>query len=310
MIKDIKQLEISTIRKILAECDSRISFEKTNTIPDATKLEEEFKSYIDYENIGKKAVLGIDIYKYSSYPEFQQSLIPFLFKRIYNITVEQCFRNHPFIFQKSVKEDFRENFISTGDGGFLLFDTPLHALVFAMNFAIVLRVFNAYHLHPRLRKLIGGMSFRYAITYDKIYQFDDNFYGRAIINNARILQKDDLNRCLIDQNVHRWFTLNTEGLENMQLITINEIANISYFTDSYDMQMLETTRDEIFNTCTREYGVLNSDILKIGSISSKETILNIYNLHMQVAIRLTDDDNSEKSKMFTISLGNLNTAGI
>jgi hypothetical protein len=96
----------------------------------------------------------------------------------------------------------------------------------------------------------------------------------------------------------------------MQLITINEIANISYFTDNYDMGLLETTRDEIFNTCTREYGVLNSDILKIGSISSKETILNIYNLHMQVAIRLTDDDNSEKSKMFTISLGNLNTAGI
>lgn len=310
MIKDIKHLEIETIREILATHDNRIHFEKTNTIPDATNLEEAFKSYIDYDTIEDKSVLGIDIYKYSSYPEFQQTLIPFLFKRIYNLTIEQVLENHPFIFQGYKKEDFHENFISTGDGGFLLFETPMHALVFAMNFGIVVRIFNSYHLHPRLRKLIGGISFRYAITYDKIYQFDDNFYGRAIINNARILQKDDLNRCLIDQNVHRWFTLNIEGLENMQLITIEEIANIQYFKENCDPAILESEIDEVFQTRTREYGVLNSDILKIGTIASKETILNIYNLHLQVAMRLTDDDDHEKSKMFTISLGNLNTAGI
>ena len=310
MKNNIKTLEISKIRSILAEKDSRIYFPKTNSIPDESELLAAFEEYIQYDKIGKKAVLGIDIYQYSSYPEFQQTLIPFMFKRVYNITVEQCFKNHPYIFQKMKKEDFKDYFISTGDGGFLIFDTPLHALVFAMNFAIVVRVFNAYHLHPRLRKLIGGISLRYAITYDKLYHFDDNYYGRAIINNARILQKDDLNRFLIDQNVHRWFTLNVEGLENMQLITINDISCISEFRDEYDDSLIREEKDEIFSTCTREYGILNSDILKIGTISSKGTKLNIYNLHMQVAIRLFDDDHPDDSKLITVSVGNLNTTGI
>jgi len=310
MKKLIKELKASKIEEILSEYDNRIAFDKTNTIPEEKFLLEAFNQYIDYDAIEKKAVLGLDIYQYSAYHEFQQTLIPFLFNRIFDITVDQCLKDHPFIFQKLKKGDFKSNFISTGDGGFLLFETPLHALVFAMNFAIVLRVFNAYHLHPRLRKIIGGVSMRYAITYDKIYNFDGNFYGRAIINNARILQKDSLNRCLIGQNVHRWFTLNIEGLENMQLITINDIANIEDFSDGYDLSLLETTKDEIFNTSTRDYGILNSDILKIGTISSKGMNLVIYNLHMQVATRLYDDDNPEKSKLITISLGNLNTSGI
>ncbi|HPE87842.1 MAG: hypothetical protein PHU97_04575 [Bacteroidales bacterium] len=310
MKNKIKELEIDKIAEILADCDHRISFEKTNTIPDETKLLDAFKEYIDYDGINEKSVLGIDIYQYSAYPEFQQTLIPFLFKLIFDLTKAQCQRNHPYIFQKISSADFNNHFISTGDGGFLLFDTPLHSLVFAMNFALVVRVFNAYHLHPRLRKIIGGISFRYAITYDKIYHFDGNFYGRAIINNARILQKDNLNRCLIDQNVHRWFTLNVEGLENMQLITIHDISNIDFFNNNYDRSILVEKKDEMFNERTRDYGVLNSDILKIGTIASKETKLNIYNLHMQVAMRLYDDDHPENHKLFTISLGNLNTAGI
>lgn len=226
------------------------------------------------------------------------------------MTVSLCLNNHRFIFQKHSRDYFDKHFISTGDGGYVLFDTPLHALIFAINFAVVLRTYNSYHLYPKLRKIIGGVSMRYAITLDKVYLFENNFYGRGIINCARILSKDDLNRCLIDENVHSWFTINMEGVENLQVITLSEISNIFDFK-SYDRKLLNHSNDEIFQyDVTRRYGIINADILKIGKIASKETELSIYNLHLQVTLNLTNDDDANQKKTITISLGNLNTSGI
>jgi hypothetical protein len=151
---------------------------------------------------------------------------------------------------------------------------------------------------------------RYAITYDKVYTFDKNYYGRGIINNARILIKDDLNRCLIDEHVHSWFTTNLDGVENLQIVTIKEISNIFEFSKDYDHTLLDAG-DEIFeNEPTRKYGIINSDILKVGFIQSKETSLSVYNLHLQVTIALTNDDDPDQKRLITVSLGNLNTTGI
>jgi len=250
------------------------------------------------------------MYQYSSYGEFEQTLIPFLFKTMFNSTIRLCLENHKFIFQKYSTDRFERNFISTGDGGFFMFDNPLQALLFACNFAVVLRVFNAYHFYPRLRRIIGGINMRYAITYDKVYTFEKNYYGRGIINNARILIKDDLNRCLIDEHVHSWFTTNLDGVENLQIVTINEIANIFEFSKDYDRKFLEM-KDEIFeDEPSRRYGIINSDILKVGFIQSKETSLSVYNLHLQVTIGLTNDDDPNQKRIITVSLGNLNTTGI
>jgi len=310
MYQPIKSLSHDEIQNILSDHDQRIIFEKTNIIPDDRDLRELLNAYVDYGQINLRSVLGIDIYQYSTYGEFEQTLIPFMFKTLFSATIRMCLENHHFIFQEYDEARIERNFISTGDGGFLIFSTPLHALLFASNFAIVLRIYNAYHFFPKLRSIIGGMSIRYAITYDKIYSFENNFYGRAIINCARILQSDSLNRCLIDENVHRWFTLNMEGLENLQVITIEEIANLSYFQD-FDSGFIKTNRDKIFgNNASRREGIINSDILKIGKIMSKETELNIYNLHLQVSLRLYNDDDAEQSKLVTVSLGNLNTSGI
>jgi hypothetical protein len=191
-----------------------------------------------------------------------------------------------------------------------MFDNPLQALLFACNFAVVLRVFNAYHYYPRLRRIIGGINMRYAITYDKVYTFEKNYYGRGIINNARILIKDDLNRCLIDEHVHSWFTTNLDGVENLQIVTINEIANIFEFSKDYDRKFLEM-KDEIFeDEPSRRYGIINSDILKVGFIQSKETSISVYNLHLQVTIGLINDDDPNQKRIITVSLGNLNTTGI
>lgn len=308
--KNIKALQYDDIKRILDATDSRVVFEKTNIIPDEKELLDKLVEYVDYTDIGRKSVLGIDIFKYSSFGSLEQTLIPFLFKTLFKLTIKLCFTNHKYLFQKTSEEEINRTFISTGDGGYLLFDTPLHSLVFAINFAVVLRIYNAFHLYPRLRKIIGAVNMRYAITYDRVYIFDNNFYGRAIINCARILMKDDLNRCLIDEHSHSWFTTNMEGVENLQILTIHEISNI-YDLRDYDLAVLDLHPDEIFETeVSRRYGIINADILKIGKISSKETELSIYNLHLQVTLNLVNDDDPLQKKTVTISLGNLNTSGI
>lgn len=310
MAKPIKIFSHEEIQHILSSHDERIIFEKTNIIPNESDLRELLNEYVDYSNINTRSVLGIDIYQYSTYGEFEQTLIPFIFKSLFASTIDLCLKNHQYIFQEYDVKRINRNFISTGDGGFLIFSTPLHALLFAANFALILRVYNAYHYYPKLRNIIGGMSVRYAITHDKIYSFENNFYGRAIINCARILQRDSLNRCLIDENVHRWFTLNMEGIENLQVISIDEIANIYYFQE-FDQSFLTSSKDEIFGReSTRRYGIINSDILKIGKIMSKETELSIYNLHLQISLSLRNDDDPTQEKLVTVSLGNLNTSGI
>lgn len=307
----IKELKYEDIKKILSEKDNRVIFRKTNIIPDDEDLFRELDAYINYHDIPSKSVLGLDIYQYSTgYGELEQALIPFLFRRFMETTIEQCFANHRYIFQKYNKQYIKDHFISTGDGGFFIFDTPLHALLFAINFAVVLRVYNAFHFYPKLRRIIGSINLRYAITHDNIYKFGNNFFGRALINNARILQRDNLNRCLIDQNVNKWFLVNIGGLENLQVITMTEISNIQEFLEDYDCNILEEHPDEIFGIVEkRTYGIINSDILKIGKIQSKSTELNIYLLHLQVALDLVNDDDLKQTKVFTISLGNLNTAG-
>lgn len=310
MKSNLKNVVHAEIKNILENKDKRVVFDKTNIIPDHRGLLKELKNYISYDQIKRKAVLGIDMYQYSSYGEFEQTLIPFLFKTMFDSTIKLCLENHKFIFQKYNRARIVRNYISTGDGGFFMFDNPLQALLFACNFAVVLRVFNSYHFYPRLRRIIGAINMRYAITYDKVYTFDNNYYGRGIINNARILIKDDLNRCLIDEHVHSWFTTNLDGVENLQIVTINEIANIFEFSKDYSRKPLQH-KDEIFeDESSRKYGIINSDILKVGFIQSKEASISVYNLHLQVTIKLINDDDPDQSRLITVSLGNLNTTGI
>jgi len=306
---NIKQLHHKEIETILNTKDKRVVFDKTNIIPDHRKLYSDLKSYINYDRISRKSVLGIDMYQYSSLGEFEQTLVPFLFKSLFESTIKLCLNNHRFIFQLYTKERIERNFISTGDGGFLLFENPLQSLLFAANFAVVLRAFNAYHYYPRLRRIVGAINMRYAITFDKTYTYENNYFGRGIVNNARILSKDNLNRCLIDEHVHSWFMTNLDGVENLQIVTLQDVANIFEFSKNYDRRFLESG-DEIFeNETSRKYGIINSDILKVGFIQSKETSISVYNLHLQVTIRLDDDEDHDRNRLITVSLGNLNTTG-
>ncbi len=87
MLKKIKKITSDEILEILKEYDQRVVFDKTNIIPDEKELEEKLCKYIDYQNIHTKSVLGIDIYKYSLYGEFEQSLILFILIMFPNTTL-------------------------------------------------------------------------------------------------------------------------------------------------------------------------------------------------------------------------------
>ena len=144
------------------------------------------------------------------------------------------------------------------------------------------------------------------MLFDNLYKIDDKAYGAAIINNARILSRDRLNRCLIDKNVYEWFLTNTNGIENLQRLTADDIKRIPLFRD-YEITGMAGTffgRQEGNNR-------LNSiDIMKIGEIKIKDNAYDIYNLHLQIKMEITDDDNSQNAGNFTITLGNLNTEGL
>ncbi len=310
MSDKIKKLSYAEMKEILAEYDTESTFEKVNVIPDSGSLYKKLREFIDVKSFKKRAVLGIDIYRYGLYPHLEQTLIPTVFKIFFEKAIRLCLENNQFVFQSYSKEKIDESFISTGDGGFVIFDTPMHALFFAINFEILVRSYNAYHVYPKLRNITGGLSLRYAITYDTLFSFDNNFYGTSIINNARILERDALNRCLIDQNTYNWFLINIDGIENLQVLTIHELANIAEFQD-YDKEIIRTGENEIIDTkMSRDWGVINSDVLKIGQIRSKELDLNIYNIHLQVTVKVYADRNKDLKRTLTMSLGNLNTSGI
>lgn len=310
MPEKIRKLSYSEIKELLKELDTESTFEKVNVIPESEELYQKLTEFINVRSFKRRAVLGIDIYRYGLYPHLQQTLIPTVFKIFFEKAIRLSLENNQFVFQKYDARKIEQSFISTGDGGFVIFDNPMHALFFAINFEILVRSYNAYHVYPKLRNITGSVSLRYAITYDTLFSFDNNFYGTSIINNARILEKDALNRCLIDQNTYDWFLINIDGIENLQVLTIHELANIAEFQD-YDKEIIRTGDNEIIDTkVTRDSGVINSDVLKIGQIRSKELNLNIYNIHLQVTVKVFADQKKDIKRTLTMSLGNLNTSGI
>ncbi len=310
MSKKIKKLNFDDLLKILREKDKESIYEKVNIIPNSDDLYEKLSGHIRVKEFIRVGVLGIDIYRYGQYKHLEQTLIPTIFKIFFDKTIRLCLENNQFVFQNYDREKLKRSFISTGDGGFLILETPLHALFFAINFEMIVRAYNSYHLFPKLRNIIGSISLRYAITFDTMFHFDNNYFGSAIINHSRMLEKDTLNRCLIDQRTYDWFLINIDGIENLQIYTIQQIANIYDFMD-YDKQLITDGHNEILtNEETRRSGIINSDILKIGQIYSKETYLNIYNLHLQVTMKIYSDSDKESIRTMTVSLGNLNTTGI
>lgn len=254
----------------------------------------------------KKAILGIDIYKYSKFPLVEQIYIPVIFEKLYAISAANVLTFEKFIFKSYIKKtsDFKKNFISTGDGGFQIFDNPLQALVFSIYFQANVKRFvsggSGVPLLKKLHKIVDKIELRYAITFDDVYSYKNNFFGASIINNARILSKDTLNRLLVDDKTINWFTDSINSIENLIDLDRETFLQTMFFKD-YDV----ADESLLFN----EKGSFKSvDLLKIGQIEAKTTSLEIYNLHIQTLLTLKIEKHDYDRYLLT--LGNLNTTGI
>jgi len=303
------------------------------------------KEKINTDIFSQYTVLVIDIYQYSKYPLLEQSLIPFLFQSIYSETAVLCVSNNEYIFQnyiinnknlenliaepanykagkglqitKLLVNDMQKHFICTGDGGYQLFETPIHALCFAMFFEYVLRSYNSFAFLPKLRAIVGELTCRYVVTLDDVYRFDNKYFGTAIINNARLLSKNKLNRFLLDEKTYKWFLLNCNGLETLKSFTLGEVSKIPALKN-YNKKFLNKNSLIFFNGILEEFRQIYSpnsniesvDIMKIGQVEIKTKPYSIYNAVIKYIFWPQDLKNPNKYRKIVCTLGNYNIAGL
>ncbi len=275
--------------------------------------------------IGQRlTVVGIDIYRYSRLPPEKQMFVPHLFDLIYDYSWDLITQNFNFLFQhydamyRSNREQLikhSEFFLNTGDGGYQILETPIHAIIFILTIATILRLYNSDMFMRKLHAKIGNIEVRYVITVDDVYQYNckcnKNFYGASIINNSRILSKDRLNRLIIDNNTYSWFLDRTIGIENLMSLGLLSIKDIPEFSN-YDQTKIDEGNNALIqkeNLGTVQEGIKSIDVQKIGRIKQKGDHLDIYNLHMQAVIHYRAFL-QETEQTITVSVGNLNTSGI
>lgn len=254
----------------------------------------------------EKVVLGIDVYKYSQYPRTEQIFIPVIFEKLYSDTVFNICKHEPFLFDSYGKSprDFKSRFISTGDGGFQIFDNEIQAITFALYFQMLLKRFctggGISNITKNLFKIVNSIDTRFAISRDMIYSYKGNFFGPSIINNSRILSKDNLNRFLIDANSIKWLSHNINAPENLLVLDKKSLLQTEYF-GQYNGEMKSMLFDESGK-------IITLDLLKVGKITAKDTKLDVFNLHIQAKLDINVDHHQYST--YIITLGNLNTSGI
>jgi len=252
-----------------------------------------------------KAVLGIDIYRYSQLDNSRQRIVPMLFEFMYKLAAGFCTDQERFMFHD---QPFLERFIPTGDGGFQMLDTPLHGLVFAIYFQLAVETYNSFFAFPRLRAWLGPLTLRYALTLGTVFRQENNFFGSAIISNARILAKDSLNRFLIDGACVDWFRRHIINIETLLSIVASDVCRMPGYVaceEPYLDRSLVFGGDE----GDRQRAIRTVQMQKIGAISSKQTTLDVYNLYIQVFFsRLATE--AFGNRLMVVTVGNLNTSGV
>lgn len=253
----------------------------------------------------EKAVLGVDIYRYSQLDNARQRIVPTLFEFIYKLAASFCTDRELFLFHD---QPFKERFIPTGDGGFQLLDTPLHGLIFAIYFQLAVETYNSFFAFPLLRAWLGPLTLRYALTSGTIFRQDSNFFGSAIISNARILAKDSLNRFLLDGACIDWFRRHIINIETLLTISAGDICRMPGYVPCDDPGV---GRSLLFGgeNGENQRPIRTVQLQKIGAISSKQSTLDVYNLYIQVLFsRLATEAFGDR--LMVVTVGNLNTSGV
>jgi len=306
----MEKIEIDDILKQIQEFDVKDYYEKVSS--------ENFDSDSSFLKIYKEsietktknmAVLGIDIYQYSQFDEEKQVYIPILFRMLFQETICWCKHDEPVVFNNCDLDHI--SFIDTGDGGFIIFDTPLQALTFNLKFYTLLKTYNTGHFYPKLHHYIGEITLRSCITYNSVYQINSNYYGTAIIHNARILSKDKLNRFIIDADTDQWFNTNIGGLDRLKFFTLSELFDSELIQKNFLPDIKQT--NSLYHDFTRSYKTQvfeNVHIQKIESIAVKKNVLPAYNVEIQINSTVCDEVKRDESIRFVVTIGNLNTTGL
>jgi hypothetical protein len=251
-----------------------------------------------------KTVLGLDIYQYSKKEESKQRLVPIVFDLIYKQTEEWITKYELALFTNNY--NFRKNFIHTGDGGFQILNNPICGIVFLVRFFTVLNLFNNGRYIPELHDFIDDLEIRACMTKGNVFEYNNNHFGKPIIQNARILAADKLNRFTIDENINKWFNKEINGIASLQIRTSHEIEKLlGLKKDSLKDSKLFPQDNHLliedlpiganaFRSITKQ---------KIGEINIKNDTNSIYNIEIQL---ITEIENQDDMRTLYINIGNSN----
>ena len=299
----LNKYKYDEMRAFLDKQDSSFHFDFVSEKPnkkEQKQFETELGKFLGVNKKHKRAILGIDIYKYSRYEHQQQVMIPFVFQNLKKVTEDAFFQCESFFSHRYEKEKVEERFIDTGDGGFIEFLYPVDAVVFAMIFNAYVHLFNSFHIYPKLRKFLGPITIRYSITYDMLYKINEKFYGPAIINSARIMSSDRLNRFLIDEKTYEWFLLNTNGIDNLPFVKKSDLKHLNKKVST------EGLSTNALGDQTK--GIRTVFCQKLEKIHVKDDGFDIYNLTIQSLCTFGNESPNSISVVSTI--GNMNCSGI
>jgi hypothetical protein len=154
------------------------------------------------------------------------------------------------------------------------------------------------HFCPNFTNYIGEINIRSTITYDKVFNYEKNWYGKGIIKNARILSKDKLNRFIIDKETHNYFMRYFNGIETLSIINKETFMRTMNLDENFHSILFDGRNKNILK---------NIHIQKIEDTLAKSINLNIYNVEIQFNA-ITTFDNQKISYIFTV--GNSNAVNI
>jgi len=310
-ILNMHKMKIIDEQKIIINLLNKDNIGNDSKICSKEVFNKALNEFILNSKPNQHTVLGFDIYKYSHYEKEKQRLLPLIFFFLYNFVLSDIQKSNILFKDRDIKY-WNDLFISTGDGGFQIFPSPIHAIPMLIEFHYALRLFNEGNLLPELNKYIGNIEIRYCLTHGEVYRINHkhyhNHYGEAIINCSRIISLDKLNRFLIDENVYKWFLMHFGGIESLELITWNFIFKKKEVVNLVNLDLKEEFLDTNFlNFKDNEFGKYNriksTDIQKIGQIKIKDSDFSIYSVYLKA---IYNDDSETR----IISVGNQNSNGL
>ena len=95
----MKRMQFDQMIELLNKIDTESIYDKVTKVPQSEDLYHELEKYLNLKNFPRFSVLGIDIYRYGLYKHLEQTMIPALFKILFEKAIRLCLENNQFVFQ-------------------------------------------------------------------------------------------------------------------------------------------------------------------------------------------------------------------